>query len=173
MGRLNQFIILGLLCVVFASCGSKKAVKAKEGTALEEIQRFEKQEQEHQSQMAEMMKAQYAKMPFFPAQIIQGENFYSVQIIADVGAFYASEFGKYGLYGNGYCWEGIVEQLVAKKQKALLSKISFDAEADTCFIACKDKNSMEELARFINRELSSKAKFNEVIQSIDKSELDC
>jgi len=140
---------------------------------LEEMQRLEKQEQEYFSQMAEEMKEQLAEMPFFPAQINQSENFYSVQITADVGAFFAKEFGKHGLYGNGYCWEGIVEQLIEKKQKELLSKINFDAEADTCFISCDDENSMNELAKFINSELSTKEKFSQVILLIDKSKLDC
>lgn len=141
--------------------------------AVEEMKRLEKQEQEYLSQVAEMMKAKYGKMPFFPAQIKQGENFYAVQITADVGAFYVEEFRKHGLYGNGYCWEGIIEQLIAKKQKSLLSKISFDAEAGTCFISCNDESSMKELAKFINSELSSKEKFNVVILAIDKSKLDC
>jgi len=173
MNQFKQIIIWGLLCMIFSNCNSNKTVKTKESMTLEEMQRLEKQEQEYLSQMAEKMKEQFAKMPFFPAQIKQGENFYSVQITSNVGAFYAKEFENHGLYGNGYCWEGIVEQLIEKKQIELLSKINFDAEADTCFISCDDESSMKELARFINSELSTKEKFGQVILSIDKAKLDC
>ena len=173
MSKFNYVVFLGFLWVVFSNCNYNKSVKSKESMTLEEMQRLEKQEQEYLSQAAEKMKKQFTEMPFFPAQINQGENFYSVQITADVGAFYAKEFGKHGLYGNGYCWEGVVEQLIEKKQKELLSKINFDAEADTCFISCDNENSMKKLATFINSELSTKEKLRQAILSIDKSKLDC
>ncbi len=115
----------------------------------------------------------YAQMPFFPAEVKQADNFYAVQITATTGAFFTKNFVKHGLYGNGYCWESIIAQLVAKKQKELLSKITFDAEADTCFISCEDETSMNALAQFSHQELSSKEKFDTAIQNIDRSTLDC
>lgn len=173
MNKLLPIVILGFVCLITTNCKLNNKAKKQETVAQQEKEKPEKQEQESFDKMAEEMKALYAQMPFFPAQINQRENFYSVRITFDVGTFYAEEFRKQGLYGNGYCWAGIIEQLIAKKQSKLLGKINFDPEADTCFIACDDENTMNELANFIHKELGDKKKFNAIIQQIDKSRLDC
>lgn len=139
----------------------------------EEMEEMERQEKEGFRKMAEANTENYAKMPFFPADTLAHGGHYSVQITALSGMFFTEEFEQHDLYGNGYCWEGIVEQLLEQKNRGLLSRVTFDSEADVCFISCPDEATMSELAKTVHEFLSTKEKLVEVLKSINKSRLDC
>lgn len=134
---------------------------------------MQNQEREEFKKIAEANAEAYAKMPYFPAEIFSQEQHYSVQITATSGMFFTDEFAKYDLYGNGYCWEGIIEQLIGQKNPSLLNRVDFDSEADVCFISCSDEVSMNELAEIIHSFCSTKEKFLALLESIDTDELDC
>ena len=161
-------IITQILVIVFftslSSCnGNNKIARDK----------IKEMEIEASIQIAEANKANYAKMPYFPAETSFGDDFFSVQITAISGMYFLELFDQHQLYGNGYCWAGIVEQLVDKENAKLLEKITIDAEADVCFISCPDKQSMTELAQIIHDFCSTKDKMIKVLKNINKSKMDC
>ena len=139
----------------------------------EEMRRREQEEQAYFRQMANRMKAQFAQMPYFPAQLVQTEVSQSVQITAEVSAFYAKVFQRYELYGNGYCWESIIQQLIAQRRPDWMAKLDFDAEAEVCLILGQDETTVMQLAEFLHDNLATTAQFEAVLRSIDTDRLDC
>ncbi|MBA4053270.1 MAG: hypothetical protein C0490_01020, partial [Marivirga sp.] len=65
------------------------------------------------------------------------------------------------------------EQLLEQKNPDLLKKVTFDPEADTCFMSCPDERTMNELATTIHEFCSTKRKVLKVLESVNKSRLDC
>lgn len=137
-----------------------------------ELERLQKQEQLMFEQMAKQMEAQFTGMRYFPASIKSTDDFFAVEITADIGIYFTKEFNDFNLYPSGYCWEGIIKQLISKYLPNLIEQTSFDSEADTCFINCEDENTMKELALFINEKLSDKDKFVDEMSNIDLSNID-
>ena len=50
---------------------------------------------------------------------------------------YVPLFEKYGYSGNGYSWEGNIQQILEKLDNELLAHIEFDAEAGAFFCKCR------------------------------------
>lgn len=156
------------ILVVLIICATMQcSTNANRERAKEDVERAE----ESANRSADV----YQKMPFFPAEtiIVPEQNHYAVQITAGTGAFFEREFAKEDLYGNGYCWAGIIEQLIASKNPRLHSKITFDPEADTCFMQCVDEATANELAKTIHEYCSTREKLADLLDSVDKGSLDC
>lgn len=166
-----KILILAGLLTVTLSCS--KNIKQTDKMTKEEMEEMERQESEGFKQMAEANSNNFNKMPYFPAEASSNGQYYSVQITAISGMFFTDEFEQHDLYGNGYCWEGVIEQVLEQKNPGLLKRIKFDPEADTCFISCPDEGTMNELAKTIHEFCSTKEKMLKVLESIDKSRLDC
>ena len=164
---MRVFILIAMLTSAVAC---NKSTDKMTNDSLEEMAREEK---DGFKQIAEASADAYSKMPYFPAEVSSAAQFYSVQITATSGMFFTDEFDQHGLYGNGYCWAGIVEQLLEEKNPALLKKVTLDPEADTCFISCPNEEVMNELAKMLHESFSTKEKLLDVLKSIDKSLLDC
>lgn len=169
---LRILILTGLMTMILA-CGKVYKQPDNNSVAKADLEELEKQEREGFKKMAEANADSYTKMPYFPAETSSNEQFYSVQITALSGMFFTDEFDQHDLYGNGYCWAGIVEQLLEQKNPGLLKKVKFDPEADVGFMSCPDEETMNELAKTIHEFCSTKEKFLKVLESIDKSRLDC
>ncbi|MEL6638365.1 MAG: Imm51 family immunity protein [Bacteroidota bacterium] len=139
----------------------------------EELERQQAQEQAALRQLAEQLASTYAQMPYFPAQIFQAEHHFTVQITLETGAFFVDEMAELQLYGNGYCWESIVEHLMAAQAPPLRAKVDFDAEAEVCILLCPDEKTMYEAAEFIHHRLGGRAAFKAAVATLDPSRLDC
>ncbi len=111
--------------------------------------------------------------PYFPAQPVWGEDFFTVRITVEMGAPFQSDFKHYDLYGNGYCWSSIVEQLMLEKTTNLTNRVRFDPEADVCTIVCPNKKAMFAVADFIHRHLGDSKGFQAAMATVDRSKLDC
>ncbi|MEJ1239703.1 Imm51 family immunity protein [Chryseolinea sp. T2] len=168
MRKFTRVLILAALLVSTITC--TKSTDKMTNESREEMARKEK---EGFKQIAEASADAYSKMPYFPAQVSADAQFFSVQITATSSMFFTDEFDQHGLYGNGYCWAGIVEQLLEENNPALLKKVTLDPEADTCFISCPNEEVMNELAKALHESFSTKEKMLNVLKSADKSRLDC
>jgi hypothetical protein len=114
-----------------------------------------------------------AAMPFFPADTFADGRITAVKIDAASAMFFMAELEQHDLSGNGYCLSGIIEQLVEKNAPDLLPNVTFDPEADMCFISCNNHDTMVALAELIHKHLSSKEDMLKVLEWIDKTKLDC
>ena len=75
---------------------------------------------------------------FYLGAAIENDTLYNV---------YNPIFKKHGYSGNGYSWEGHIEQILEKVDNDLLHHIEFDAEAGAFFAQADSKESQQ---RFVN-----------------------
>lgn len=136
-------------------------------------EKTDEKKHEEKKRMEENNSDEFEKAPYFPAEIITGDNFSDVQIAAFSGMVFSEQFDQFGLYENGYCWASVIEKLVAREKPKLLVSIIFDPEADTCYMHCSDDKTMFELAELIHEFCSTKEKLIMLLMRIDKSDLDC
>ena len=87
--------------------------------------------------------------------------------------FFFELLTEYELYGNGYCWEGLVEQLLEQDMPEIFdSIITFDAEADNCLILFTNEASLKRVAQHINHVCTDEKRFRGFLQEIDRDRID-
>ena len=86
----------------------------------------------------------------YPFHFSSGNDDYVVTAhLTDDGLYeeYFPFFERHDYYGNGYCWEGHIIQILEKEDEELLDHIEFDPEG-SMFVAYFD--SKEAQMRFLN-----------------------
>jgi len=63
---------------------------------------------------------------------------------------YYNMFAKYEYEGNGYCWEGHIEQILDDLQPELLDQIEFDPEAGSLTIISDDQKILKTVSELLN-----------------------
>ena len=109
---------------------------------------------------------------FFPCELANYDGVNRVTISSPDSFFFTEALAKHNLYGNGYCWEGIIQQILEKENANLLNNISFESEADT-FVAYLDTLDNQLLfADFIHQICRNPQLFDSYLLTIDKSRID-
>lgn len=84
-------------------------------------------------------------------------------------AEYQPIFDQYGLSGNGYCWEGIITQILLQQKPTLLNHIDFDPEAGGFYAYADSPQSQREFATFLSDIFKDHAQLHKYLKTIDKS----
>ncbi|HAA10276.1 MAG TPA: hypothetical protein DCE41_00735 [Cytophagales bacterium] len=138
---------------------------------LFEMERREKEYRKREHAVNQSTK----KLKYFPVQIETHEN--KNVVVFDTDEMLLAEetlTEKYDLDGNGHCWISIFENLLKPEIPGDIFKdLIFDAEADSCRIFCRDKESSIFIAHFLHETFKSKKRFDELFGRIDRSKLDC
>ncbi len=88
-----------------------------------------------------------APSPFFTGE--EGGHFFiGAEIESDLlFEKYNPIFSEHGYAGNGYSWEGHIEQILEKLDKELLAHLEFDSEMATFYARADSKETQQ---RFVN-----------------------
>lgn len=86
--------------------------------------------------------------------------------------FYTELLACHQLYGNGYCWLGIVEQLLEKTAPFLKKTIIIDAEGDAFYARSPYKQDIQMMAQLIHYLCKDKKRFDTFLEEIDKERID-
>lgn len=82
---------------------------------------------------------------------------------------YQPVFDKYGLSGNGYCWEGVIRQILQQQKPALLKQIEFDPEAGGFYVYADGPQSQREFAVFLSKIFSDHVQLHQYLKTVDRS----
>ena len=110
----------------------------------------------------------YNTTEYFPLQISDENEIYSLMITSDEGMFFFELLADYGLYGNGPCWEGIIQQILEKDMPELLDTIEFDSEADACLLHFESKRDSKRVAKHLHEICINNSILEQYLKSIDK-----
>ncbi|WP_281614190.1 Imm51 family immunity protein [Flammeovirga sp. SubArs3] len=81
-------------------------------------------------------------------------------------------FAKYQYEGNGYAWEGLIVQIIEKKNQELLNYISFDPEAGCFYAKCSNAEILNEVLQIIVPTFSNLEVLEDYIQNADRERID-
>ncbi len=81
---------------------------------------------------------------------------------------YVPLFEKYGYSGNGYSWEGNIQQILEKLDNELLAHIEFDAEAGAFFANADSKETQQRFVNTLSPIFSDLAKLEEYLKKADR-----
>src|ERR1700683_274564 len=90
---------------------------------------------------------------YFPFELSEANGKFTIS--ADIESKelmlkYDKFFKKYRLEGNGYCWEGLIKQILQKKDKDLLNHLDFDSEAGEFFVYPDSKEHQQKFAAILS-----------------------
>ena len=85
---------------------------------------------------------------------------------------YAELFEKFELSGNGYCWAGLITQILEKIDPTLLKHIEFDAEAGAFFANADSKENQIKFVELLSPIFSDLPTLEEYLEDADHSQLD-
>lgn len=120
----------------------------------------------------EKNKERYNATEYFPCEIDSLEGSHQVTIDSSNGLFFFEIFAEYGLYGNGYCWEGVIQQILEKDMPQLLERTEFDSEGDAFVAYFESKKDQKRLAKHIHDICIDKSKLESYLKNIDRDRID-
>jgi hypothetical protein len=85
---------------------------------------------------------------------------------------YYDLFKKHGYEGNGYCWAGLIEQILEKQAPDLLKKIVFDPEAGAFYAKAENDAARQQFIQIISPVFSNLKTLEDHIKSADRSRID-
>lgn len=127
---------------------------------------------EYARKYVEQNKDKYNNTEYFPFQISDDEEPYSLTITSDEGMFYFELLANYALYGNGPCWEGLIIQILEKDMPEILDSIEFDSEADACLMYFESKRNLKKVAKHLHEICVDKSQFENYLKNIDRDRID-
>lgn len=110
---------------------------------------------------------------YYPFEIYRDD---SHTILADIQSKkvfddYNSLFEKYHYTGNGYSWEGHIQQILQKENPSLLSHIEFDSEAGGFFAYADNETTQTQFAELLSRIFRDIPKLEAYVKSADRSKI--
>jgi len=90
--------------------------------------------------------------PYFPFELNKIEGGYAIiaQLESDrLYPLYYDFFKKHGYEGNGYCWEGHIEQILEKLDEDLLEELDFDPEAASFYVYADSKKAQKKFVKLL------------------------
>lgn len=81
-------------------------------------------------------------------------------------------FKKYGYNGNGYCWEGHIQQILEKKDNQLLKHIDFDSEAGMFAADADSKEAQQKFVEILSPIFSDLTVLSKWVKKADHSRID-
>jgi hypothetical protein len=84
---------------------------------------------------------------------------------------YEPIFAKHGYSGNGYSWEGLIEQIIKKLNPELLNHIMFDSEAGAFFAIADSRESQIRFGKLLQPIFSDLSILEKYIQEADRSKI--
>jgi len=110
-----------------------------------------------------------------PFELSQYKNNYSARVdcnsIEYIKGYHYKLFSKYKLSGNGYSWDGVVKQILMKKNPALLTQIEFNSEAGMSCVE-SDKKSIIKFINTLNPIFNNRQILEDYLSKIDLSKID-
>ena len=85
---------------------------------------------------------------------------------------YSDLFAKHGYEGNGYCWTGMIEQLLEQKAPELLKKLEFEPEKGAFYAYAKSDADRQQFIQIISPVFSNLKTLEDFIKSADHSRID-
>lgn len=85
---------------------------------------------------------------------------------------YYNLFKKYGYNGNGYCWEGHIQQILEKKDRQLLKHIDFDSEAGMFAADADSKEAQQKFVEILSPIFSDLNVLSKWVKKADRSRID-
>ncbi|MDJ1505383.1 Imm51 family immunity protein [Xanthocytophaga agilis] len=108
----------------------------------------------------------------FPCVLHYYEDTYSIELSSTDTHFFFDLLEEYELYGNGPCWEGLIEQILERDMPDILPLVDFDSEADACLLILPSEEIQHKIANHLHVIFTNETRFREYLQSIDKDRID-
>lgn len=107
----------------------------------------------------------------FPCTVANYNGVNRVTIESDAIGFYFEFLADHLLYGNGYSWEGIIEQYLEKNNNTLLKELDFDSENDTFVVYCSSVTAQKSLVETIHNLCMNENTFSHFLNDLDRSRI--
>jgi hypothetical protein len=117
-------------------------------------------------------KAEFNATEYFPFQLSSDDGQHLLMITSGEAMFFFELLARHGLYGNGPCWEGIIEQILERDFPQLLDEAAFDSEADACLVYFPSVRDQKKVARHLHEICLDEPRFEQYLQSLDKDRID-
>ena len=111
---------------------------------------------------------------YFPFELYyEGQDFDIMVYIEEDSLLdlYSPIFSKYDYSGNGYSWDGHIEQIIKKLDPELLNHIEFDSEAGAFFAIADSRESQIRFGELLHPIFSDLSILEKYIQEADRSKI--
>ncbi len=99
---------------------------------------------------------------FYIGAAIESDTLYNI---------YNPRFKKHGYSGNGYSWEGNIQQILKKLDNELLRHIEFDAEAGAFFAVADSKESQQRFVNLLSPIFADLKQLEEYLKKADRARI--
>lgn len=85
---------------------------------------------------------------------------------------YFQLFEKHDYYGNGYCWEGHVAEILRALDPALLERLDFDSEAGLFSVSFASREDSRRFTQLLSPIFADRAQLESWIVKADRNAID-
>jgi len=172
----NPFILASvIICCLIQSCNFQSGDKSKS-----DDEKINRQAPFYSHQLPPGSPRVYkeydsTKIEHYDPFIIYKDNSYMVAAeIESKELFdkYNPIFEKYQLSGNGYCWEGLIKQILQKENPTLIPHLQFDPEAGGFYVFADSEKTQRQFAELISKIFSDIPKLEQYLKTADRKSID-
>ena len=130
---------------------------------------------ETQVDSAKESKTKAKKINSFPFNVSSNGGQFLITVDTEGSELYPKYFqffNKYGYSGNGYCWEGLIKQILEKLNPELLKHIDFDPEAGAFFASADSKENQTKFIELLSPIFADFNKLEKYVSKADRSRID-